>query len=402
MAVLKEQEKSGRSPKSRHGIPKVESDKGTLRIRFTDPITRKRKAFALGMPDDEAGRDFAQRIVLQMKADINAGRFDSSLKEYKPKRLGRKVVDSVTPSELFAQYMNEQVRAKGLAKGSLDRYKGTLSHLKKRFERKSVEFVTEESAYKFTAYLNKLVGDRTVKDYLQLVKSCWEWAREKELISFDVNPWSAALINHKVEPKQKVKPFTVEEVQRILGAFRQETALIQRGDKTYQVDNPYRHYADFVAFLFGVGCRFGEAAGLKWKHVSADCTKVWIGESVSRGVRGTTKTGRSRDVELSPQISQMLKARRPQFFDPESLVFPAPKGNAINDNNFSKRAWKTVLGQLGIEYRKLYATRHTTASHALASGANYLDVADALGHNPQVLHRNYASVIERKSVFVEF
>ena len=57
---------------------------------------------------------------------------------------------------------------------------------------------------------------------------------------------------------------------------------------------------DFVAVLFGVGCRFGEAAGLKWKHLGAGFSRVWLGESISRGHPKSTKTGRARTVVLSP------------------------------------------------------------------------------------------------------
>lgn len=85
-------------------------------------------------------------------------------------------------------------------------------------------------------------------------------------------------------------------------------------------------------------------------------------------------------------------------------MFPAPKGGEINDYTFRRRAWKSVLEQIAVDYRKPYTTRHTAISHALAGGANYLQVADATGHDPhpQILHEHYASVIEQKSVFVEF
>jgi len=58
-----------------------------------------------------------------------------------------------------------------------------------------------------------------------------------------------------------------------------------------------------------------------------------------------------------------MLARRPADFDPDGLVFPSPKGNAIDDNNFRNRAWKSVLTRLEIDYRKPYSTRHMI-SHA--------------------------------------
>lgn len=88
--------------------------------------------------------------------------------------------------------------------------------------------------------------------------------------------------------------------------------------------------------------------------------------------------------------------------NPDDLIFPAPQGEEINDRGFRRRAWKTVLKKLEIEYRKPYATRHTAISHALANGANPLAVAEQTGHDPQILFKHYASVIQRSAVMVEF
>ena len=202
------------------------------------------------------------------------------------------------------------------------------------------------------------------------------------------NPWPLVLKHVKPAPKQKVKPFTADEVRRILEGF--------------ECDFHYKHYADFVAFLFGTGCRFGEAAALKWKHLATDFSTVWIGESVSRGVRKATKTGKDRTVMLTSKVAQMLAARQPDECNPDDLIFPAPQGEEINDRGFRRRAWKTVLKKVEIEYRKPYATRHTAISHALSNGANPLAVAEQTGHDPQILFKHYASVIQKTAVMIEF
>lgn len=150
-----------------------------------------------------------------------------------------------------------------------------------------------------------------------------------------------------------------------------------------------------VCFLFGAGARFGEVAELRWRHLSSDFSEVWIGESISRGNhRPKTKTGKPREIVLSPVLVMMLKdlypKRQPK---PEHLIFPTPKGGVMNDQNFRKRAWKKVLGRLGVDCRKPYSTRYIAVSHALANGADPLQVASQSGHNPKILYKNYASVI---------
>ena len=105
---------------------------------------------------------------------------------------------------------------------------------------------------------------------------------------------------------------------------------------------------------------------------------------------------------LPKEVIVMLKSRKTEAYQPDDVVFPAPQGEEINDKNFRRRAWKTVLEKLDIEYRKPYATRHTAISHALANGANPLAVAEQTGHDPQILFKHYASVIQKSAVMVGF
>ncbi|MBE9171198.1 tyrosine-type recombinase/integrase [Pleurocapsales cyanobacterium LEGE 06147] len=361
---------------------RVENANGRLRLRFT--YSGRRYVVAVGLPDSKVNRLVAQQKAAQIELDIASGNFDATLSKYKPPKATSQKQREMSVADLFEQFRSAQATAKELHAGSLCRYTATLKHLERYFSSKSAESIDQTDAEGFAQYLRGKVSTRTAKDYLILVQACWKWTEQ----SLSHNPWSSVVGKVKPTPKQKVKPFTVAEVQAILDAFRN--------------NRYYRHYADFVAFLFGTGCRFGEAVALKWKHIADNCSSVWIGESVSRGNRKTTKTGKDRTVTLTTKITQMLKERRPDRCDPESLVFPAPSGKTISDHTFRRRAWKKILASLGIEYRKPYATRHTAISHALANGANPLAVAEATGHEPQILFKHYASVIQRSAVMVEF
>lgn len=100
----------------------------------------------------------------------------------------------------------------------------------------------------------------------------------------------------KVPPKQPPKPFSFEEIGAIVQAFR--------------TDRYYNYYTDYVQFLFGTGCRTSEAIGLRWKHLPDDCSTAWIGESLSRGVRKSTKTNKARVVTLTSKLQAMLLERK--------------------------------------------------------------------------------------------
>lgn len=148
--------------------------------------------------------------------------------------------------------------------------------------------------------------------------------------------------------------------------------------------------------MFSTGCRTAEAIGLRWKHLSDDCSTVWIGESLSRGVRKPTKTNRARTITLTPNLQVMLLKKKTANPDPDTLVFTFPKGGAIDDCNFRNRLWKTVLTRLEIDYRKPYTTRHSLISHALDQGINPVMVAQLTGHDVQVLYENCAGNVNSR------
>ena len=190
-------------------------------------------------------------------------------------------------------------------------------------------------------------------------------------------------------PVQPHAAFSMDEVNRIIQGFRASPY--------------YAYYADYVFYRFGMGTRPGEASGLKWKHISADFQSVWIGESYSRGTTGSTKTKKARTLNLTASVATMLKARKKEI-SPKSddeLVFTSATGLGIDDRNFRRRAWKTVLADVGIPYRKPYTCRKTAATLGMRAGANYIDMAAALGHDPHTMHKHYIDAFHDQSVFVE-
>lgn len=143
---------------------------------------------------------------------------------------------------------------------------------------------------------------------------------------------------------------------------------------------------------------------MKWGSVADDFSYVVIREAVSRGQsRDRTKTGKNRVVPLSKGVSEMLRDHHAQLNPkPESLVFPSPKGKPLDDHNFSRRQWRSVLESVGVNYRSPYAVRHSAATLALENGANPTAIAKQLGHDPQVLFKHYDHAIAKQSLFVEF
>lgn len=352
--------------RNRKGTVAVHSLKGVLRLAWS--YLGKRFYLYCGLADTPLNRIVAEGKAKIIEGDLATGNFDPSLAKYKPERQNQ-----ITGTELFERFTER--KAKQIYDRTLPKYKALLARLQEFFGNKSAIAISETDAEKFKEALTTRMSAATLRERIGLLKACWDWGIKKKLIT--ENPWTDIKI--RVPPKQKPHPFTSDEIQKILMGF----------------SDLFPHYVDFVEFLFGTGVRTGEAIALQWKHINNDCSAVWIGESVSRGRRQQTKTGRDRTIFLTLRLQQMLLARRPEGFCSEDLIFPAPQGKTIDDHNFRNRAWQPVLDAVGIPYRKPYTTRHTLVSHAIERGMNPVNVAELTGHNVKTLYQHYAGSISK-------
>ncbi len=336
---------------------KVESFQGRLRLRWSHK--GKRHCLSLGLDDTDLGRALAQSRASLIDTEIAMGNFDPTLACYQS-GTKKQHSTSISAVKLFEQFIVFKKRS--ITDRTAVKYTALAGKVSEFFRDRSAE-IDEDTADGFRLALAKDLAPDTQKTYLILMKACWDWGLKKQLIA--QSPWTEVLKRVKVPPKQRPNPFTADERAAILAGFR---------DSRY-----YSHYTDFVTFLFGTGCRTGEAIGLCWKHLSPDCNQVWIGESVSRGIRKATKTNKAREFRLSQRLQTMLVNRRPENWQPDGLVFPSPKGGPIDDHNFRNRAWVKVLRSVGVTYRKPYLTRHTFISHALAAGMKPMTVSEMTG-----------------------
>ncbi len=368
-------------------MPRQKASKGTVTVRSTDGRlylrwswsielggSGKRYEIATGLPDTKANRSAAELQARLIERDLTNRFFDPTLRKYR----GDRSKSRLAINDMFEKFIG--VKTPHLYNSSLIKYRALLKDLSGFFKSKAAEDITETEVVGFRTWLSdtRRLAPVTVKDKLYLAASAWNWAIEDALLPADHrNPWSKLAASQKVPPKQRPKPFSVEEVRAIIVGFR--------------TDPEYSFYVDFVEFLLGVGCRTGEAVALRWKHLNADCSSVWIGESVTvHGDRKATKTNEARTFPLTPRLQKMLLARRPSNVSPDVAVFPSRKGKIMSTRNFAKRGWRSVLDKLNIDYRRPYISRHTNATISMFEyGENPGSVAQRLGHDPRTLFRNY-------------
>ena len=363
-----------------------------MRLRWL--FEGKRYQLPLGVKDNVAGNGYAKIIAGTIERDIEYGNFDTTKERYQnPNKRGRKPkveISKITAVDLFKAYADERLLDRDLSHSSGVRLKGIASKLGQLLGNKPAIQVTESVAKDIVARWSESVSNRTIKGYLFDLRAAWDWAKGKYHLA-EPNPWRDRIERIKVQLPKHDDPLTIAEFQAIIAAFNAHPI--------------YSFYAEFVIFLSHSACRFGEAAALRWKHLGADYSTAWIGESISRGHlnKKGTKTGKFRTIEILPSVRSMLVERYEQVKpQPDELVFTAPKGGYMNDHRFRARVWTPILASCNIEYTRPYNIRHSAISHAAKNGADLTALAEQTGHSKRVLMDTYLHSIDRKCLFVDF
>jgi integrase len=122
-----------------------------------------------------------------------------------------------------------------------------------------------------------------------------------------------------------------------------------------------------------------------------------VDRGVVEGHIDDPKNGEGREVpyprRLDPLIERITAGKKPM-----DLLFTAPRGGQVRENNFKRRYFDDAvlgagLGHLDLDMHDL---RHTAASWAIASGATPKSVQRMLGHrNAKITLETYAGLFDQ-------
>ena len=171
------------------------------RLRLVWSYAQERYFLYLGLPDSKINRLHADQKARQIEGDIATGNFDSTLKKYKSEAVLKR--RQVTAVALFNQYT--ETKAKHLASPTLAKYSAIAQYFRQYFDDKSAAAIVLEDAEAFTNWLLTQIEPITAKDRLALIKACWQWGIEQDLV--ESNPWKEITKRVKPAPKQPPKPF---------------------------------------------------------------------------------------------------------------------------------------------------------------------------------------------------
>lgn len=326
-----------------------------------------------------------------MEQDMTLGKFDTTLAKYQLKsdspltlaRCNFPTHDLLELWDLYAEYKKTQVSVTHYQTNYQLRYRNAVAEL----PTKSVK-----DAATIRDHLLKTRTASTAKQLLTQFNACCKWAVKSGLIKD--NPFDGMASDIRVKATRShedINPFTSKERDAIITAFEA---------------HPYhKHYAPFVKFLFLTGCRTSEAVGLRWGDINSGCTLITFSSAIVKGVRKSTKTGKSRKFPCNQQLKTLLIEIRPEKPNDDALVFPNPEGRPIDPATFIHNSWggEVPKGTIGIVrklaedgkiacYRPQYNTRHTFITECLQQGITLPQIARWVGNSPGTLLAHYGGV----------
>lgn len=226
------------------------------------------------------------------------------------------------------------------------------------------------SLAKVTTRNNKTMSAQHINRHIKVLKMIVNEAADR----FDFNPVINGIKPLKTR-KTDIRPFTLEEVNQIIGNVRFD-------------------FKNYYIVRFFTGMRTAEIDGLQWKYVDFDRCEILIRETLVNGELEYTKTDSSqRAIKMTDMVRDALLDQREVTGD-QQFVFVNRNGQPLDRRNVAQRVWYPLLRYLELEKRNPYQTRHTAATLLLASGESAEWVARQLGHaTTEMLFRVYSRYV---------
>lgn len=217
----------------------------------------------------------------------------------------------------------------------------------------------------------ELLGAKTVNNHMQLLHSILLDASDE--FGF-VNPFRN--IKTLKSKKQHIAPFSLDEINLIINTVRED-------------------YKNYYKVRFFSGLRTGEIDGLQWKFIDFDNKQILVRETIVKGQMEYTKTeGSQREVPMLGPVYEALKSQYESTGKLSKFVFCNTQGKPLDHVNVTKRVWYPLLRALGLEKRRPYMSRHSTATLLLASGESPEFIARFLGHtSTEMLFTTYSRYV---------
>lgn len=178
----------------------------------------------------------------------------------------------------------------------------------------------------------------------------------------------------RINKEERVRPLTRAQLTHVLTICREQ-----------QPD-----WYPFILTLARAGLRIGEAVALRWVDVDWHGSFLRIRNNWVDGHFVTPKSGKSRRVDMSDQLSATLKtlhtARKKLTLqkgwkDVPEWVFISQVGTLVDPDNFRKRGFLRLAKAADLPELHIHDLRHTFAALLIQQGESLVYIKEQMGHS---------------------
>lgn len=342
---------------------------------WRDPKTGARKErwmihIKLNLPD---GTRKEIRKVSPINSRRGAERYERQVREALLSGSYRKEEDQpdATPQsanvptlEAFSQeFLDSYARVNNKPSSVRSKEKILRVHLVPFFGELRLDQIGPRQIEKYKACKLKRLHRKTINNHLTVLHKLLDTAHEWD--ELEVVPRIRWL---KAE-KPEVRFLSFEEASRLLEAATLEPA-----------------WHTMILVALRTGLRQGELLGLQWKDLDLTRGQLRVRRAVINGIVGTPKSGKTRDLPLTPSVVAALEAHRHRR---GPWVFCRDDGAQHTDGQ-CKRPLYRAYARAGLEQMGWHVLRHSFASHLVMRGVPLKVVQELLGHATIEMTMRYA------------
>ncbi|MDY6950511.1 MAG: site-specific integrase [Thermodesulfobacteriota bacterium] len=326
-------------------------------------------------------KDSAEAVASQIRARLKLGEFDIEKEKKKQKK--------IPLFKHFAQGFMETYSAMNHKPSTRESYQSALdNHINPVFgdmpldaitrknikdflnEKQKEQLVFDQKEQKYKKKRLSAASVRNLRAYLSCILS---EAVDDEWIQSNPASRTGKLIK-KQDRARGINPFTWEEKSLFEGTVK----------KHYP-----RYYPLFLTAL-RTGMRVGELVALKPGDLDFAGNFIHVRRGCVRGDISTPKSGKLRRVDMTDQLSRVLKGhlteRKKEAFKkglgaPPEWLFYNNNGGMLDINHLRKRVFYKALEKAGLRRVRIHDLRHTYATLRISKGDNIADVSKQLGHH---------------------
>jgi integrase len=153
-------------------------------------------------------------------------------------------------------------------------------------------------------------------------------------------------------------------------------------------------YRPYFEFSVNTGLRPSEQVALKWQAIDDEFIHIELSRVRKEEKEDLKTQGSRRRFKIRPTLKAILAEQNSLTKHLDSpYVFVNESGQPLDQNRL-RELWVRVIETSGLRFRRMYETRHTFASWALALGETPEWVARTLGHvDTSMVYKTYCRYI---------